>query len=74
MSVAELKKTLKQKVDLISDEVMLEILIDIVNQVDDGTSVIQLTEEQKDQLFKSYDESFDESNLIDWSDVKKSII
>ena len=74
MSVTDLKEILRKNVESISDEGVLEVLIDVVSHLDDDSSAFQLTQEQREQLFKSYDESFDESNLENWFDLKKSFL
>jgi hypothetical protein len=61
-------------IDTIEDEQLLKSyyqLIQTMNNNSDGTLWHGLSENQKEELLLSYDESFDENNLLSHEQVKR---
>jgi len=74
MGTAELKSNLHKIVDRIDDERLLRAIYSFLTQRENSEEVEiwnSLTPEQKEEVLKAYDESENESNLIDWEEVKK---
>lgn len=74
MSTIDLKSDLHKILDKIEDEQLLRTIYDFLKQGQDageGEIWKTLTEEQKKEVFASYNESQDDKNLIDWENVKK---
>ncbi|MFZ1809340.1 MAG: hypothetical protein WAU36_19055 [Cyclobacteriaceae bacterium] len=72
MSAIELKKNLHQIVDRIEDERLLRTIysfLEIREKSTDGQMWNSLTESQKKEVLEIYEESENDSNLIDDSDV-----
>jgi len=60
--------------DKIENEQLLRTIYDFLKQREDaeeGKIWKTLTEEQKKEVYLSYEESQDDKNLIDWDTVKK---
>jgi hypothetical protein len=74
MGTMELRTNLHKIVDKIEDEQLLRTIYDFLNQNQDvveGKFWKSLTEEQKKEVYASYEESQDDKKLIDWEDIKK---
>jgi hypothetical protein len=74
MSTIELKSDLHKIVDKIENEQLLRAIYDFLKQGEneqEGQIWKTLTEEQKNEVYLSYNESKDDKNLIDWETVKK---
>ena len=74
MGTIELKSNLLKILDRIEDEQLLRAVYDFLKQ-SEGAEVGQiwktLTDEQKKEVYASYEESKDDNNLTSWEDVKK---
>lgn len=74
MGTIELKSDLRKILDRIEDEQLLHAVYDFLKQ-GEGAEVGQicktLTDEQKKEVYASYEESKDENSLTSWEDVKK---
>jgi hypothetical protein len=69
----KIKDDFHHLIDTIEDEQLLKDyyqLIQNMNNRSDGTLWNALSEEQKEELLLSYDESFDERNLLSHEQVK----
>jgi hypothetical protein len=74
MGALELKSDLHKILDKIENEQLLRTIYDFLKQGltnIEGQNWQTLTEEQKKQVYLSYEESKDEKNLINWDDLKK---
>jgi len=74
MGTIELKSDLHKILDKIENEQLLRAIYDFLKQREnsvEGQIWKTLTEEQKKEVYLSYEESKDDNNLIDWEDVKK---
>jgi len=72
MGTAELKSHLHRMVDRIEDERFLRAIYSFLNQKEnskEGRMWNSLTEEQKREVLQAYEESEDDSNLINDEDV-----
>ena len=68
-----IKDNLHSLIDKIDNDDLLEIVYKILNSRNKGTEgelIRSLSEEQKEELYESYDESLDESNLIDLNELR----
>src|SRR5882762_9848496 len=74
MGPIELKSSLHKIVDKINNEELLRTVYDFLklreNSVE-GQIWKTLTEDQKKEVYLSYEESEDDQNLTDWDTVKK---
>ncbi|MDZ7607708.1 MAG: hypothetical protein U5K79_19460 [Cyclobacteriaceae bacterium] len=64
----QIKDDLHSLIDKIDNNELLEMvyqLLDSRNKQTEGELIKSLSEEQKKELYEAYDESLDESNLID---------
>ena len=76
MTAIDLKSSLHKIVDKIDNEELLRTIYDFLKlreNSQEGRIWKTLTDEQKKEVFQSYEESEDEKNLISWEEVKKSI-
>lgn len=74
MGTIELKSDLHKILDRIDNEQLLRTIYDFLKQSEnaqEGQIWKKLTEEQKKEVYLSYEESNDDENLIDWETVKK---
>lgn len=74
MGTLELKKGLREILDRIEDEQLLRTIYDFLKQsenTDLGQIWKTLSEEQKKEVYASYEESKDDNNLTSWEDIKK---
>jgi len=74
MGTVELKSDLRKILDKIEDEQLLRTIYDFLKQSENaevGKIWKTLTEEQKKEVYASYEESKDDKNLTSWEDVKK---
>ena len=74
MGKVELKSDLHKILDKIENEHLLRAIYDFLKQnenVEEGQIWKSLTEEQKKEVYLSYEESQDDNNLIDWDQIKK---
>lgn len=74
MGTIELKSDLHKILDRIDNEQLLRTIYDFLKQSEnaqEGQIWKTLTEEQKKEVYLSYEESNDDENLIDWGTVKK---
>ncbi len=74
MSTIEMKSDLYKILDKIENEQLLRTVYDFLKQsenVEEGQIWKTLSEEQKKEVYLSYEESQDDKNLIDWENVKK---
>jgi hypothetical protein len=73
MSTTQLKSELHKMLDSIESESLLRALYDFLKMNDTATEGHiwkTLTEDQKKQVYLSYEESENPDNLIDWDKVK----
>ena len=76
MGTIELKSNLHKLVDRIEDERLLRAIysfLDNRENSEDGRMWKQLTEEQRQEVLRAYDESEDDANLLDDEDVWKDL-
>jgi len=69
-----LKSSLHKIVDKINNEELLRTVYDFLKlreNSEEGRIWKTLTEDQKKEVYLSYEESEDERNLVDWEGVKK---
>lgn len=74
MGTIELKSNLHKIVDKIDNEQMLHAVYDFLKQRIDckeGQIWKSLAEEQKKEVYLSYEESENDDNLMNWEDIKK---
>ena len=74
MSTIELKSNLHKIVDKIENEQLLQTIYDFLKLKEnsqEGQIWKSLTEDQKKEVYLSYQESEDDGNLISWEDVNK---
>ena len=74
MGTMDLKSDLHKILDKIENEQLLRAIYDFLKQREnsvEGQIWKTLTEEQKKEVYLSYQESEDDNNLIDWDEVKK---
>ena len=74
MGTIELKTSLHKIVDKINNEELLRTVYDFLKlreNSEEGRIWKTLTEDQKKEVYLSYEESEDERNLVDWETVKK---
>jgi len=73
-NTVELKSSLHKILDNIENEQLLRVIYDFLKQrenPEEGQIWKTLTEEQKREVYLSYEESNDDNNLIEWKDIKK---
>ena len=74
MGTLELKSNLYRLLDKIENEQLLRTIYDFLKEnesASEGQIWKTLTDEQKKEVYLSYEESQDEKNLIDWEQIKK---
>jgi hypothetical protein len=74
MGTVELKSDLHKILDRIENEQLLRTIYDFLKQREtakEGQIWQSLTEEQKKEVYLSYEESQDDNKLIHWETVKK---
>jgi hypothetical protein len=74
MSTIELKSSLHKILDKIDNEQLLRTIYDFLKQrehLNEGEIWKTLTEEQKKEVYLSYEESENDSNLKSWETIKK---
>ena len=74
MGTIELKSDLLKILNRIEDEQLLRTVYEFLKEgenTEQGRIWKTLTEDQKKEVYSSYEESRDDKNLIDWEDVKK---
>ena len=74
MGTTELKSDLFRMLEKVEDEHLLRTLYDFVkqgNNAEVGQIWKTLTDEQKKEVYASYEESADDKNLTNWEDIKK---
>lgn len=74
MGTIELKSDLLKILNKIEDEQLLRTVYEFLKEgenTEQGRIWKTLTEDQKKEVYSSYEESQDDKNLIDWEDVKK---
>lgn len=74
MGTIELKSDLRRILDKIEDEQLLRAIYDFLKQSENaevGQIWKTLTDEQKKEVYESYEESKDDRNLTSWENVKK---
>jgi len=74
MGTMELKSDLHKILDRIENEQLLRTIYDFLKQrenAQEGQIWKNLTEEQKKEVYFSYEESQKDQNLIDWDALKK---
>jgi uncharacterized beta-barrel protein YwiB (DUF1934 family) len=74
MGTVELKSNLLKILDKTEDEQLLRTIYDFLKQSEntgEGQMWKSLTEEQKREVYASYEESSDDGDLIPWTDIKK---
>ena len=74
MGTIELKSDLLRILNKIEDEQLLRTIYDFLKQ-GENTEVGQiwktLSDEQKNEVYASYEESQNDANLTSWEDIKK---
>ena len=74
MGTIELKSNLHKMVDKIDNEQLLHAIYDFLKDrmgSEEGQIWKSLTDDQKNEVYLSYEESEDDDSLISWDDVKK---
>ena len=73
MGAIQLKSDLQKIIERIDNEQLLQTIYDFLKQREDskeGHIWKSLTEEQKKEVYLSYEESEDYENLINWENLK----
>jgi len=76
MGISELKSQLYKLLEKIEDEQLLRSIYSFLNEREnsrEGRLWSSLTEEQRKEVLQAFDESEDESSLIDDADVWKEV-
>ena len=76
MSTIELKSNLHKIVDKIENEQLLRTIYDFLKLSEnsqEGQIWKSLTEEQKKEVYLSYQESEDDKDLVSWDEVQKKV-
>ena len=76
MTTIELKSNLHKIVDKIDNEQLLQTIYDFLKLSEnsqEGQIWKSLTEEQKKEVYLSYQESEDDKNLVSWDEVRKKV-
>ena len=76
MSTIELKSNLHKIVGKIDNEQLLQTIYDFLKLSEnsqEGQIWKSLTEEQKKEVYLSYQESEDDKNLVSWDEVNKKV-
>lgn len=74
MGTIELKSNLHKILDKIENEQLLRTVYDFLKQnenAEEGQIWKTLTDQQKKEVYLSYEESEDDKKLIDWETIKK---
>jgi hypothetical protein len=74
MGTTEMKSDLHKILDKIENEQLLRTIYDFLKHgehTEEGQIWKTLTDEQKREVYLSYEESHDDKNLTNWDDVKK---
>ncbi|GAB1444427.1 MAG: hypothetical protein KF860_16945 [Cyclobacteriaceae bacterium] len=74
MSTIELKSNLIKILNKIDDEQLLRTVYEFLKESktsEPGQIWKTLTEDQRKEVYSSYEESQDDKNLINWEEVKK---
>jgi len=74
MGTIELKSNIHKILDRIDNEQLLQTIYDFLKQSEDseeGQLWKTLSEEQKKEIYLSYEESQEDKNLINWETIKK---
>ena len=74
MGTIELKSNLHKIVDKINNEELLRTIYDFLKvreNSEEGQIWRTLSEEQKNEVYLSYEESEDDSNLEPWDEIKR---
>ena len=74
MGTTDLKSDLHKILDKIENEQLLRAIYDFLKQREnsvEGQIWKTLTEEEKKEVYLSYQESEEDNNLVDWEEVKK---
>jgi uncharacterized radical SAM superfamily Fe-S cluster-containing enzyme len=74
MGTIELKSDLHKILDRIDNEQLLRTIYDFLKQretAEEGQIWKTLTEEQKREVYLSYEESQNDNNLTDWDTLRK---
>ena len=74
MGTMELKSDLLKILDRIDDEQLLRTIYDFLKQSENaevGQIWKTLTDEQRKEVYASYEESKDDNKLTSWEDIKK---
>lgn len=72
-NLAEIKKDLHSLIDKVDNDELLEVVYQLLNSKasdKEGELLKDLTIEQKKELYQAYEESFNESNLINLENLK----
>jgi hypothetical protein len=72
-NAAQIKDNLHSLIDKIDNDALLELvyeLLDSKNSSKEGELINSLSEVQRKELYESYEDSQDESNLIDLEQVR----
>lgn len=72
-NLAEIKKDLHSLMDKVDNDELLEVVYQLLNSKasdKEGELLKDLTIEQKKELYQAYEESFNESNLINLENLK----
>lgn len=74
MSTVDLKSDLHKILDKIDNEELLRTVYDFLKEGENTTEGAiwkTLTENQRKEVFLSFEESDDETKLVNWEDIKK---
>jgi hypothetical protein len=74
MGTIELQSDLHKILDRIENEQLLRTIYDFLKQREtakEGQIWKKMTDQQKEEVYLSYEESHDDMKLIDWDTVKK---
>jgi len=73
MELEKIKTELHKIIDDLKDEKLLSEILRLLKNEHEVDSDWSVSDSQKRELDKAYDESFDEKNLLDWEIVKQRL-
>lgn len=73
MELQMVKTELHKIIDEVKDEKLLTVILGLLKNEQEVDSDWSVSDSQRRELDKSYEESLDEKNLIDWEIVKQRL-
>lgn len=73
MELQKVKTELHKIIDEVKDEKLLTSILRLLKNENEDVSDWSVSDSQKRELDKAYEESLDEKNLLDWEIVKQRL-